>query len=152
MVYDNLKKTIMYLLPAGSFSEFWPIMANVAFGLPQVLSSFLMIVICCFTDCAAGTSLAYEKPEADVLLRAPRNPKKDKLVDWKLILQAYGFLGIVESVTSFAMSFWYAQRRGVPFSAFWFRYGSLPENRSQEYVDQVVNEMSSIFFINLVVM
>ncbi len=45
MMFDNLKKTIAYLLPAGSFSEFWPVIANVVFGLPQVLSSFLMIVI-----------------------------------------------------------------------------------------------------------
>ena len=45
VVFDNLKKTIAYLLPAGSFSEFWPVMTNVLFGLPQVLSSFLMIII-----------------------------------------------------------------------------------------------------------
>lgn len=45
MMFDNLKKTIAYLLPAGSFSEFWPVFTSVAFGLPQVLSSFLMIVI-----------------------------------------------------------------------------------------------------------
>jgi sodium/potassium-transporting ATPase subunit alpha len=45
VVFDNLKKTITYLLPAGSFSEFWPIFTNVLFGLPQVLSPFLMIII-----------------------------------------------------------------------------------------------------------
>lgn len=45
VVFDNLKTTIAYLLPAGSFSEFWPVMTNVLFGLPQVLSSFLMIII-----------------------------------------------------------------------------------------------------------
>lgn len=45
VVFDNLKKTIVYLLPAGSFSEFWPVMTSVVFGLPQVLSSFLMIII-----------------------------------------------------------------------------------------------------------
>ena len=45
VVFDNLKKTIAYLLPAGSFSEFWPVLTNVVFGLPQVLSSFLMIII-----------------------------------------------------------------------------------------------------------
>jgi sodium/potassium-transporting ATPase subunit alpha len=50
VVYDNLKKTIAYLLPAGSFSEFWPVITNVIFGIPQVLSSFLMIIICCCTD------------------------------------------------------------------------------------------------------
>ncbi len=47
VVFDNLKKTIAYLLPAGSFSEFWPVFTNVIFGLPQVLSSFLMIIIWC---------------------------------------------------------------------------------------------------------
>lgn len=45
VVFDNLKKVIAYLLPAGSFSEFWPVMTSVLFGLPQVLSSFLMIII-----------------------------------------------------------------------------------------------------------
>lgn len=43
LVYDNLKKTILYLLPAGSFSELWPVVTNVAFGIPQILSSFLMV-------------------------------------------------------------------------------------------------------------
>lgn len=45
VVFDNLKKVIAYLLPAGSFSEFWPVMTSVIFGLPQILSSFLMIII-----------------------------------------------------------------------------------------------------------
>jgi sodium/potassium-transporting ATPase subunit alpha len=45
VVFDNLKKIIAYLLPAGSFSEFWPVFGNVVLGLPQVLSSFLMIII-----------------------------------------------------------------------------------------------------------
>jgi sodium/potassium-transporting ATPase subunit alpha len=106
VVFDNLKKTICYLLPAGSFAEFWPVFTNVIFGLPQILSSFLMIIICCFTDCAAATAIAYEKPEADVLLRRPRNPKKDHLVDWKLILQAYGITGFLQTTLSFTMSYW----------------------------------------------
>lgn len=152
VVFDNLKKTIAYLLPAGSFSEFWPVMTNVIFGLPQVLSSFLMIIICCFTDCAAATVLAYEAPEADVLLRKPRKPKTDRLVDWQLMLQAYGFIGILETLTSFAMSYWYLQRSGIPFSNLWFRYGSLPDTIDQDYANQKLNEASSIYFINLVVM
>lgn len=81
-------------------------MTNVLFGLPQVLSSFLMIIFCCFTDCAPATVLAYETPEAEVLLRKPRNAKTDRLVDWRLILQSYGFIGVLESLSSFAMSYW----------------------------------------------
>ncbi|KAF7941655.1 uncharacterized protein EAE97_006492 [Botrytis byssoidea] len=152
VVFDNLKKTIAYLLPAGSFSEFWPVMTNVAFGLPQILSSFLMIIICCFTDCAAATVLAYEAPEADVLLRKPRNTKTDRLVDWQLILQAYGFIGVIETASSFAMSYWYLQRNGIPFTDLWFKYGSLPESIDQDYANARLAEASSIYFVNLVVM
>ena len=151
VVYDNLKKTIAYLLPAGSYSEFWPVLTNIIFGVPQILSSFLMIIICCCTDCGAAITLAFEKPEADVMLRPPRNPKKDKLVDWKLLLQSYGFIGTLETVSSFSMAYWYAQRRGVHFSLLWFGYGNYG-NLDPDFVARVLNEASSIYFVNLVVM
>ena len=122
------------------------------FGLPQILSSFLMIVICCLTDAAAATAIAFEKPEADVMLRPPRNPKKSHLVDWKLILQAYGFVGVVETVCSFAMSYWYAQRHGVSFSGLWFGFGKNKSALPDEEYLSVLNQASSIYFINLVVM
>jgi sodium/potassium-transporting ATPase subunit alpha len=155
VVFDNLKKTIIYLLPAGTFSEFWPIMTSVLLGLPQILSSFLMIMICCLTDCAAATVLAYEKPEADVLLRKPRNIKKDKLVNWRLLFHAYIFLGVQETVSSFAVSYWYAQRKGIRFSALWLSYGiypSYPPYNDTAYVNKVLAEASSIYFVNLVIM
>lgn len=152
LAFDNLKKTIAYLLPAGSFSEFWPVMTSVLFGLPQILSSFLMIIICCFTDCAAATMLAYEKPEADLMIRKPRNAKRDRLVDWRLLSWSYGFIGIIETTLSFTMSYWYAQRHGLPFSALWFGYGAVPSNITSERYTEVLNTASSIYFVNLVVM
>jgi sodium/potassium-transporting ATPase subunit alpha len=152
VVFDNLKKTIIYLLPAGTFSEFWPIITNVILGLPQILSSFLMIMICCLTDCAAATVLAYEMPEADVLLRKPRDVKKDKLVDWRLLFHAYIFIGVQETVSSFAMAYWYAQRKGVHFSALWLGYGNYPKSYDPVHVQQVLAEASSIYFVNLVIM
>ncbi|GLB08300.1 hypothetical protein AtubIFM57258_004188 [Aspergillus tubingensis] len=152
VVFDNLKKTIVYLLPAGSFSEFWPVFTSVVFGLPQVLSSFLMIIICCFTDCAAATVLAYEAPEADVLLRPPRKPKQNRLVNWKLIFHAYGILGMIETIASFAMAYWYLERNGIPFSALWFKFGATPNNIDTDWLNARLNEASSVYFINLVVM
>ena len=43
-------------------------------------------------------SLCLEEPEHGLLLRKPRNVKTDRLVDWRLLLQAYGFLGIIETL------------------------------------------------------
>ncbi|KAL7800286.1 putative H /K ATPase alpha subunit [Trichoderma ceciliae] len=152
VVFDNLKKVIAYLLPAGSFSEFWPVITSVVFGLPQVLSSFLMIVICLFTDAAAATMLSYEKPEADVLRKRPRNVKKDHLVDWKLIFHAYGIIGITETLSSFAMAFWFLQKNGLPFNDLWFSFGTIPSNIDPDRYNELLNRASSIYFVNLVVM
>ncbi|KAK9334223.1 HAD-like domain-containing protein [Lipomyces starkeyi] len=140
VVFDNLKKTL------------WPVVTNVVFGLPQILSSFLMIIICCFTDCAAATMLAFEKAESDVLLRPPRRPKNDRLVSWRLILQAYGFVGTLQTVCSFAISYWYLQRQGIPFSTLWLGFGATPHGMSSDTYTQRLNEASSIYFVNLVVM
>ncbi|KAJ4357538.1 uncharacterized protein N0V89_002114 [Didymosphaeria variabile] len=156
LVYDNLKKTILYLLPAGSFSELWPVVTNVAFGIPQILSSFLMlvfkIVICCFTDCVAAITLAYEKPESDLMLRPPRSPKKDHLVDAKLIFHAYFVVGLLECFLSFTMAFWYMERKGIPFTAMWLKFGNYTDQYDADYIIQTSNEASSIYFVTLVVM
>jgi sodium/potassium-transporting ATPase subunit alpha len=144
-------------------------MTNVLFGLPQILSSFLMIIICTMTvslmhpvlmstsltktqDCAAATAIAYEKPEADVMNRPPRNAKKDRLVDWKLIVHAYGFIGVFQTVMSFTMSYWYCQKSGLSFSSLWFGFGSTPSNLTADEYSAILATASSIYFSNLVIM
>ncbi|KAF4963998.1 hypothetical protein FSARC_8048 [Fusarium sarcochroum] len=132
VVSDNLKKVISYLLPGGSFSEFWPVMAFDAFGLPQALSSFLMIIICCFTDCAAATMLSYEKPEANILTRRPRDIKKDHLVT--------------------GSSSYSRTRQGIPLSQLWFSLGKIHDGIDPDYYLDETNEASSVYFVNLVVL
>jgi sodium/potassium-transporting ATPase subunit alpha len=150
VVFDNLRKTSAYLLPAGSFSEFWPVLLNVV-GSPQMLNSFLMIIICCFTDCAGAMTLAYEKPESDILSRGPRNTKRDHLVDARLLLHSYVSIGTMECVASMAMAFWHVEQRGIPFSAIWATYGDFGD-LDPDFVAQVTNEASSVYFVTLVVM
>lgn len=50
------------------------------------------------------------------------------------------------------MAFWYLERHGLPFSIFWFGYGAVPEYMSPETYSALLNEASSVYFINLVVM
>ena len=153
LVFDNLKKTVLYLLPAGTFSELWPVITSIVFGMPQALSSFLMIIICCLSDAVNSTTLAFEKPEADLLLRRPRNLKTDRLADWKLLMHAYFFIGIPECLTSFAMTFWWIQRSaGIPFSVFWLSYGNYPPQYDADRIASALATGSSIYFTNLVIM
>lgn len=111
LVFDNLRKVILYLLPAGSFAELVPILVNIFLGVPLPLSAFLMICICILTDMAPALSLMLEKPETDLLKRPPRS-KNDHLVDITLIIQAYLFLGMMEAFFSHCLFFWYLKWYG----------------------------------------
>lgn len=151
LCFENLRKTILYLLPAGSFSELMPVVLNVLTGVPQALSSFQMIIICVFTDVFPALSMVNEKPEADLLLRRPRDRKKDRLINWRLLLHAYFFLGMIESVTSMVGAFYFGfQRNGVPFSQLWLKYGGY--DADPDLVKELTNKAQSIYFYNLVMM
>jgi sodium/potassium-transporting ATPase subunit alpha len=108
LVFYNLRKVILYLLPAGSFAELVPILVNIFLGVPLPLSAFLMICICILTDMAPALSVMCEKPEQDLLKLPPRS-KKDHLVDARLIFQAYFFIGMLEAILSHCVYFWYWQ-------------------------------------------
>lgn len=56
------------------------------------------------TDVLPALAMCLEKPESDILTRKPRNVKTQHLVDWKLLLHAYGFIGILESLSASSMS------------------------------------------------
>ena len=93
-----------------------PILLNVLFGLLQILSNIQMILICVVTDVLPAIALCFEKPEMGVMTRRPRNVKKDRLVNWKLLFHAYFFLGVIESLCAMSMAFWYLQSKGFKFS------------------------------------
>ncbi|KAJ2743518.1 hypothetical protein GGI20_003673 [Coemansia sp. BCRC 34301] len=112
LVFENLKKVLLYLLPAGSFFEFVPMLLNMSLGVPLPLSVIFMIIICMLTDVWASISLMYESPESDIMLRAPRNPKKEHLVDAKFFFQAYSFIGIAEALFAHIIFFVYMYWHG----------------------------------------
>ncbi|KZV66047.1 sodium-potassium ATPase [Peniophora sp. CONT] len=147
LVFENLKKTILYLLPAGSFSELMPILLNVLIGVPQMLSNIQMILICVATDVLPALSMCFEPPEHGLLSRPPRDIKKERLADWRLLLHAYGFLGILESLCAMSMSFWFLQRRGVPFSSLALGFGNWPG-----LTNDLLFEAQNIYFFTLVLM
>lgn len=115
LVFQNLQKVIAYLLSAGSWSEIWPVLMNVFFGVPLPLSAFLMIIICVFTDLFLSLSLIMEKEEFDLLSIPPRDHRKNHLITARIYIQAYLFMGFMETVTAHAMFFLYMWKHaGMP--------------------------------------
>lgn len=86
-IFDNLKKTIVYLL-TSNITEVFPYIAEIAFGLPLPLSNIFILVICIGTDILPAISFAYEEAEIDIMARKPRK-KDDHLVSAKLLTHAY---------------------------------------------------------------
>lgn len=152
LVFENLKKTIAYLLPAGCYAELWAVLLNVLFGTPQMLSSFCMIMISCLTDCGAAITLAYEKPEKDLLLKKPRSITGARLVDWRLVLNSYFIVGTYDAFVAMLMTFLYFQEKGIPFSALSLSFGQYPDGIEAETVNKVLKVASSIYFVTLVIM
>lgn len=122
LLFENMKKVVIYLLPAGSFSEIIPVFANVFMGFPLPLSAFQMIVICLFSDVLPSLSLVYEKPEQDIMNKRPRNLKTQKLVNLKLILNAYFYVGVYESFVGFLNYFVVMSHYGAHIGDLFFAF------------------------------
>jgi sodium/potassium-transporting ATPase subunit alpha len=90
-IFDNLKKTIVYLL-TSNMTEIWPFVALVIVQIPLPLSNIFMLIICVGTDIYPALSLAYEEAEVDIMTRRPRKPE-EHLVSGKLLGHAYGNMG-----------------------------------------------------------
>ncbi len=56
------------------------------------------------TDVLPALSMCFEPPETGLLSRPPRNVRKERLANSRLLLHAYGFFGILESLCAMSMS------------------------------------------------
>ncbi|KAF4631863.1 hypothetical protein G7Y89_g6261 [Cudoniella acicularis] len=156
LVFQNLQKVISYLLPAGSWSEIWPVLMNVFFGVPLPLSSFLMIMICVFTDLFLSLSLIMEKEEFDLLELPPRNHKKDHLINFKIYAQSYLFIGVMETVCAHSMFFLYMYKHaGIPFSALVFAFENYSDGFYGYTQEELINFNTTgqcVYFVTLVIL
>ncbi|XP_014558885.1 hypothetical protein COCVIDRAFT_14025 [Bipolaris victoriae FI3] len=156
LVFQNLQKVIGYLLPAGSWSEIWPVLLNVFFGVPLPLSSFLMIIICVFTDLFCSLSLIMEREEFDLLSLPPRDTKRDHLINVKIYIQSYLFIGVMQTVCAHSMFFLYMWRHAkIPASALFFAYEKYTDGFYGYSMDEL-NHFNTVgqcvYFVTLVIL
>ncbi|KAI9469422.1 hypothetical protein BX667DRAFT_473037 [Coemansia mojavensis] len=156
LMFINLKKVIIYLLPMTNLSEIIPSLLNVVLGLPIPLSTFLMLVINTITDVWASVVLTYEEPETDLMRYPPRNPAKEGLVDARFFLQAYGFVGVVETLSGHFIFFLCLYLRGgiAPRHVFlaFNKWADGYLGKSKEELALLVSMAGSAHFMALVVM
>lgn len=74
-IYDDIRKAVRFIL-ATNMSEILLTLAGVAAGLPGTLTPMQLLWINLMTDIAPELALAVQPPEADVLRRPPRDPRR----------------------------------------------------------------------------
>ena len=74
-IYDNIRKAIQFLL-ASNLSEVLTIFFATLLGIQNIFLAVHLLWINLITDCFPALALGMEKPESDVMKRAPRDSKE----------------------------------------------------------------------------
>ena len=102
-VYDNLKKSILFILPTNG-GEALIIIAAIAMGRSLPITPVQILWINMITAVTLALTLAFEPPERNVMQRPPRNPKEPLLSNfliWRII-----FVSLILVAGTFGLFLW----------------------------------------------
>ena len=108
-IFDNIRKTLVYLL-TGNTAELAVMLSATVAGWPLPLLPLHLLWINVITDGLPALALVMDPPDEDVLRRPPRHPDEAMLGrrEWRFIAAA----GLVESCTVLGVFAWALAARG----------------------------------------
>jgi len=99
-VYDNIRKTLGFILPTNG-AQAGIIIASVMMGIALPITPLQILWINMVTAVTLGLSLAFEPSEGNVMMRPPRSPKEpllNQFLSWRIVfissLVVMGTLGL----------------------------------------------------------
>jgi magnesium-transporting ATPase (P-type) len=98
---ENLRKSIMYTL-CSKLPQVLPTFGEL-FGVPSALTCSQVLLIDIGTDIWTAIAFAWQPAENDLMNRAPRHPKKDRMVNGQVLLYSYGYIGVLQSLACWAV-------------------------------------------------
>jgi magnesium-transporting ATPase (P-type) len=102
-VYDNIKKSILFILPTNG-GEALTILAAVAMGRMLPVTAAQILWVNMITAVTLALSLAFEAGEADLMRRRPRPPSEPLLtgfMTWRII-----FVSVLMVIGTFGLFLW----------------------------------------------
>lgn len=105
-VYDNLKKSILFILPTNG-GEALIIIAAILFGRMLPITPVQILWVNMITAVTLALTLAFEAAEGNVMKRPPRDPKEPLLsgfLIWRIV-----FVSVVLMVGTFGLFVWYRE-------------------------------------------
>ena len=110
VVYDNLQKTILYILPTNA-GEAGTLIAAILLGYTIPVTPVQILWVNMVTAVTLGIALAFEPAERDVMRRQPR-PLSEPIIT-RFGLWRIGFVGILMVVAALGL-FVFDRARGLP--------------------------------------
>ncbi|WP_455212489.1 cation-transporting P-type ATPase [Kaarinaea lacus] len=102
-VYDNIKKSILFILPTNG-GEALTIVAAIALGRMLPVTPAQILWVNMITAVTLALALAFEPPEPGVMHRPPRDPKEpllSKFLVWRIV-----FVSLIMVVCAFGLFIW----------------------------------------------
>jgi magnesium-transporting ATPase (P-type) len=98
---DNLRKSIMYTL-CSKLPQVLPTFAELL-GMPPAMTAAQVLLIDIGTDIWTAIAFAWQPPENELMERLPRHPQKERMVNGRVLLYSYGYMGVMQSLACWAV-------------------------------------------------
>jgi calcium-translocating P-type ATPase len=102
-VFRNIRKFLTYVL-VHNVAELVPYLAFALFRIPLPLTPIQALSVDMGTDSLTALGLGVEQPDAQAMRRPPR-PQHERLLNLRLALRSYLFLGVIEAAAAMAAFF-----------------------------------------------
>lgn len=110
-VYDNLKKSILFVLPTNG-GEALSLLAAIALGYTLPITAVQILWVNMVTAVTLALTLAFEKAEDNVMERKPRKsdaPILSRFIAWRIV-----YVSVILMSGTFGLFLWY-ERAGVSY-------------------------------------
>jgi magnesium-transporting ATPase (P-type) len=109
-VFANIRKFLTYIL-TSNVPELVPYLAFVLFRIPLPLTVIQILAVDLGTDLVPALALGAEPPAKDTMQRPPRR-RSERLLSRGLLVRAYLWLGVLQSVAAMAAFFFVLHHGG----------------------------------------
>jgi calcium-translocating P-type ATPase len=140
-VFENIRKFLTYVL-VHNVAELIPYLGFVLFRIPLALTPIQALCVDMGTDTLTALGLGVEKPAPSVMRRPPL-PQNERLMNWRLALRAYLFLGLIEAAVAMAAFFFVLNGAG-------WKYGQSLSVRDPLYLQATTACLSAIIVMQVV--
>src|SRR5215471_10203589 len=109
-VFSNIRKFVTFVF-SSNVAEMLPYLSYGLFRAPLALTVPQLLAIDLGTNMVPAIALGSEQPHPGIMDMPPR-PRTERLMDKRLFLRVFGFLGLIEGAIALSAFFWFLHRQG----------------------------------------